>query len=50
MPLNDGWPVLAAAGSLPVVVVSNDVRAEGRLAKPCAAADLVAAVEASLSR
>jgi CheY-like chemotaxis protein len=49
MSLHDGWPVLAAAGPLPVVVVSNDVRAAGRLAKPCAAADLVEAVRASLT-
>ena len=49
MPLHDGWPVVAAARPLPIVVVSNDVRAEGRLPKPCVAADLVEAVRASLA-
>jgi DNA-binding response OmpR family regulator len=49
MPLHDGWPVLAAAGAVPVVVVSNDPRLPRRLAKPVAAADLVAAVDAALA-
>lgn len=49
MPLHDGWPVLAAAGSLPVVVVSNDVAAAGRLPKPVVAGDLAAAVDAALA-
>jgi DNA-binding response OmpR family regulator len=48
MPLHDGWPVLAAAGSLPVVVVSNVAEAAGRLPKPFTATDLVAAVSAAL--
>lgn len=50
MPLHDGWPVLAAAGSLPVVVVSNGVAMTGRLPKPVVAGDLVAAVGAALGR
>jgi CheY-like chemotaxis protein len=49
MPLHDGWPVLIAAGAVPVVVVSNAAVA-GRLPKPCPAADLVAAVTAALGR
>lgn len=48
MPLHDGWPVLAAAGPVPVVVVSNAAPFAGRLPKPFAAADLVAAVSAAL--
>lgn len=54
MPLHDGWLVLAAAGPLPVVAVSNvgwlGPRPEvaATLAKPCAPADLVAAVAAAL--
>jgi CheY-like chemotaxis protein len=55
MPLHDGWPVVAAAGAVPVVAVSSagEVAARPGLAahlpKPCAAADLVAATEAALS-
>ena len=49
MPLHDGWPVLVAAGSVPVVVVSNAAVA-GRLPKPFTATDLVAAVAAALGR
>jgi len=51
MPLHDGLPVVAAAGSVPVVVVS---RAAGPLAahvaKPFDAAELVAAVSSALAR
>jgi CheY-like chemotaxis protein len=47
MPLHDGWPVLAAAGAVPVVVVSN-AAVDGRLPKPFTAIDLVAAVSAAL--
>jgi CheY-like chemotaxis protein len=53
MPLHDGWPVLAAAGDVPVVVTSaarlgaGDVAAH--LPKPCAASDLLAAVAAVLT-
>jgi CheY-like chemotaxis protein len=50
MPLHDGWPVLAQAGSLPVVVVSNDASVAGRLPKPLVARDLAAAVGAALNR
>ena len=50
MPLHDGWPVLARAGSLPVVVVSNDVSVAGGLPKPIVAGDLAAAVGAALTR
>lgn len=53
MPLHDGWPVLAAAGAVPVVVVSNAVRvpaAASAVAKPFLAADLVAAVSAALAQ
>jgi CheY-like chemotaxis protein len=49
MPLHDGWPVLAAAGRLPVVVVSNCAELTGRLAKPVPAEALVAAVGAALA-
>jgi len=55
MPLHDGWPVLAAAGPTPVVAVTAAPRGlAGRkvasyVAKPCAAEDLVAAVEAVLA-
>jgi CheY-like chemotaxis protein len=49
MPLHDGWPVLVAAGTVPVVVVSNAAVA-GRLPKPFTATDLVAAVAAALGR
>jgi CheY-like chemotaxis protein len=54
MPLHDGWLVLAAAGPPPVVAVSNVGRLGQRpevaatLRKPCAPADLVAAVAAVL--
>jgi CheY-like chemotaxis protein len=48
MPLHDGWPVLAAAGRLPVVLVSNSADVSGRLAKPVPAEVLVAAVGAAL--
>jgi len=49
MPLHDGWPVLAAAGDLPVVVVSATApsgsgRAARHVTKPCTAASLLAAV------
>ena len=50
MSLHDGWPVLATAGSLPVVVVSNDPAVAGRLPKPVVATDLTAAVGAALAR
>jgi CheY-like chemotaxis protein len=53
MPLHDGWPVLAAAGDVPVVVVSYAASvpgAAGVVAKPFAAADLVAAVTSALAR
>ena len=49
MPLHDGWAVLAAAGPVPVVVVSNAAPLAGRLPKPCAPADLVAAVSAAVA-
>jgi CheY-like chemotaxis protein len=52
MPLHDGWPVLAAAGAVPVVVVSSAAPAPAVAAmvtKPFAAADLVAAVSSALS-
>lgn len=49
MPLHDGRPVVAAAGAVPVVVVSNAAAAPGRLPKPFAAADLVAAVSGALA-
>ena len=52
MPLHDGWPVLAAA-AVPVVVVSSGAPAPGVasvVAKPIAAADLVAAVSSALGR
>jgi CheY-like chemotaxis protein len=49
MPLNDGWAVLAAAGPVPVVVVSNAAAFADRLPKPFAAGDLVAAVSASVA-
>jgi CheY-like chemotaxis protein len=51
MPLHDGWPVLAAAGAVPVVVVSYAASAPGAaavVAKPFAGADLVDAVTAAL--
>jgi len=51
MPLHDGWPVLAAAAAVPVVVVSSGAPAPGVasvVAKPFAAADLVAAVSSAL--
>ena len=48
MPLHDGWPVLAAAGPVPVVVVSNVASIPGRVEKPFSPADLVAAVRAAL--
>ncbi|HTC81340.1 MAG TPA: response regulator [Acidimicrobiia bacterium] len=50
MPLHDGWPVLAAAGSTPVVAVTGagaglgDGRVAARLPKPVSPARLVAAV------
>jgi CheY-like chemotaxis protein len=50
MPLHDGWPVLATAGSLPAVVVSNDAPQDGCLPKPIVAEDLTAAVGAALAR
>jgi CheY-like chemotaxis protein len=53
MPLHDGWPVLAAAGAVPVVVVSNATpapTAASVVSKPFAAADLVAAVSSALGR
>ena len=55
MPLHDGWPVVAAAGAAPVVAVSSSALAErpglaAHLPKPCAPADLVAAVSAALAR
>lgn len=50
MPMHDGWPVLARAGSLPVVVVSNDVSVAGALSKPVVARELTAAVRAALAR
>ena len=53
MPLHDGWPVLAAAGPVPVVVMTAaPVRSDGVAAvlpKPCPAADLVRAVETALA-
>ena len=53
MPLHDGWPVLAAAGPVPVVAVTNRPLPPGtpvaaRLAKPCPATDLVTAVAVAL--
>jgi DNA-binding response OmpR family regulator len=53
MPLHDGWPVLAAAGSTPVVAVTKASRiGEGLLAaclpKPLDPAGLAAAVQAAL--
>jgi DNA-binding response OmpR family regulator len=52
MPLHDGWPVLAAAGDVPVVVVSGGPPPVGAVVvrKPFAPADLVAAVTAALGR
>jgi CheY-like chemotaxis protein len=54
MPLHDGWPVLAAAGAVPVVAVTGAALigaapVAARLAKPCAPDDLVAAVTAVLA-
>ena len=52
MPLHDGWPILAAA-AVPVVVVSYAPGAPGAagvVAKPFAAAELVAAVTTALAR
>jgi len=49
MPLHDGWPVLAACGAVPVVVVSNSPRVPAQVTKPFGAADLVAAVTAALA-
>jgi len=53
MPLHDGWPVLTAARSVPVVVMSAaPVHPDGVAAvlpKPCPAADLVEAVAAALA-
>ncbi|MDQ1517359.1 MAG: hypothetical protein QOE80_3189 [Actinomycetota bacterium] len=54
MPLHDGWPVLAAASAVPVVVVSSSAGVDrpglvARLPKPFAAVDLVAAVTAALA-
>lgn len=54
LPLHDGWPVLAAAGSLPVVAVTRAARlvagvAAAQLPKPYDADDLVAAVTATLT-
>ena len=40
MPLHDGWPVLATASALPVVLVSNAAAVTGRLPKPIVAGDL----------
>ena len=51
MPLHDGWPVLAAAGAVPVVVVSYAASVPGAaavVAKPFAGADLVDAVATAL--
>ena len=54
MPLHDGWPVLEAAGPVPVVVLSAAPLPGGlaaaALAKPCLAGDLVQAVERLLDR
>ena len=56
MPLHDGWPVLAAAGSTPVVAVTGaaarlgDGRVAARLTKPMDSAALVAAVAGVLDR
>ena len=55
MPLHDGWPVLAAAGSTPVVVVTGAGRLTGaavaaRLGKPLDPNALVAAVAGVLDR
>jgi DNA-binding response OmpR family regulator len=54
MPLHDGWPVLAAAGTVPVVAVTGASRigagpVAAQLAKPCGSGELVAAVAAALS-
>ena len=54
MPLHDGWPVLAAAPPVPVVAVSSSTGLDwlglaACLPKPCAAAELVAAVTAVLT-
>ena len=50
MPLHDGWPVLAACGAVPVVVMSNAATGAAQVGKPFGAADLVAAVNAALAR
>ena len=54
MPLHDGWPVLTAADTVPVVVVSragvDPGNVAARLSKPCRPDDLVAAVTAALTR
>jgi DNA-binding response OmpR family regulator len=52
MPLHDGWPVMAAS-TVPVVVMSKAMRARAAASvvpKPFVAADLVAAVNAALTR
>src|SRR5438270_10701388 len=54
MPLHDGWPVLAAAGSIPVVAVTaaprlGNASVAAHLLKPVDPAALVSAVTAALS-
>lgn len=55
MPLHDGWPVMAAAGAVPVVVVTSSARfsdrfgVSGVLPKPCDPEMLVAGVAAALA-
>jgi len=55
MPLHDGWPVLAAAGAIPVVAITSAPSGLGgrpvaaHLPKPWVADELVAAVAAVLA-